>query len=95
MILFIIYIEPLLITLEEELSGFRMGSLVQKTESFCDDVNVVTNNLLDFVITDEVVGMFEKSSGAILSRNSKCKVLGFGTWAKKENWPLNWLTTAK
>ena len=95
MILFIIYIEPLLIALEEELSGFKMGPLVQKTESFCDDVNVVTNNLQDFQITNEVVLKFELSSGAILSRNCKCKVLGFGSWADRDTWPLSWLTTAK
>ena len=30
-------------------------------------------------------------SGAILSRNKKCKVIGFGNWASKEDWPLDWV----
>ena len=29
---------------------------------------------------DKVVKHFEKESGAILSRNKKCKVIGFGNW---------------
>ena len=29
---------------------------------------------------------FEQYSGAILSRDKKSKVVGFGGWAKKESW---------
>ena len=76
MILYVIYIEPLLVALEAELSGFKMGRLVrteacsfqpwvQKTEAFCDDVNLVTNNDNDFVVANEVIEKFENSSGAI------------------------------
>ena len=34
---------------------------------------------------------FELVSGAILSRNFKCKVIGFGRWRNKVNWPLDYL----
>ena len=79
MILYVIYIEPLLVTLEAELSGFEMGSMVQsnandfqpwvqKTEAFCDDVNLVTNNDNDFLVANEIIEKFEKSSGATIEK---------------------------
>ena len=42
-----------------------------------------------------MVQRFEKVSGAILSRNKKCKVIGLGNWASKEDWPLVWIKTVK
>ena len=44
---------------------------------------------------DKIIGKFEKVSGAILSRNKKCKVIGFGNWASKEDWPLDWVKPVK
>ena len=40
---------------------------------------------------------FETTSGAILSRNEKSKVLGIGSWKKKEDWPqeVKWLKIEK
>ena len=35
---------------------------------------------------------FEKVSGALLSRNSKCKALGIGKRADRREWPLEWLS---
>ena len=42
-----------------------------------------------------VVKKFELVSGAILSRDKKCKVIGFGKWADKEDWPLAWVKPVK
>ena len=49
----------------------------------------------DFKIISEVVKKFENVSGAILSRDKKCKVLGFGNWTGKEYWPIAWLKPVK
>ena len=38
---------------------------------------------------------FEQFSGAILSRDEKCKVLGFGGWAEKNSWPIHWFKAVK
>ena len=43
----------------------------------------------------DLVAKFEQFSGAILSRDKKSKVVGFGGWAKKESWPVAWLKTVK
>ena len=93
MILFIIYIEPLLLYLEKNLSGLKVASITQSVESYCDDVNIITEDLLDLPRIDTAVRKFEAMSGAILSRNYKCKVLGIGSWKGKQDWPLSYLKT--
>merc|ERR1711872_98588 len=49
----------------------------------------------DFEVVSNVVKRFERVSGAILSRNRKCKVIGFGNWACKLDWPLGWIKPVK
>ena len=93
MLLYILYAEPLLMYIEMSISGLRIENFVQSTESYCDDLNVFTDNEEDLLIVDEAVRKFELVSGAILSRNHKCKVIGFGSWRKKKNWRLPYLTT--
>ena len=96
MILYIIYIEPLLRALERKMSGLKVANIIeQKVEAYCDDINITTDNLGDFEVVESVVQKFEKVSGAILSRDKKCKVIGLGNWALKEDWPLLWLKTVK
>ena len=84
-----------MITLEARMTGLRVKSIVQKVEAFCDDVSLMTENLDDFIVIEEVVRKFEKPSGAILSRNRKCTVLGIGSWQDKINWPIHWIKTVK
>ena len=67
------------------------NSIEQKLEAYCDDINITTDNLGDFDVVESVVQKFEKVSGAILSRDKKCKVIGLGNWASKEDWPLVWM----
>ena len=98
MLLSVVSIDPLLRKLEHGLTGLQlrrpwpcMGPL----DSYCDDLNIMTNNLHDFAIVDTEVKNFELLSGAILSRSFKSKVIGFGAWSQKEDWPLNWLSCVK
>ena len=72
MLLYILYVEPLLWTLEKKIYGLRVEGIEQKLEAYCDDVNVTTDKLEDFEVIDDVVKRFEKVSGAILSCNKKC-----------------------
>ena len=41
-------------------------------------MNKITDSIQDLVIVDETVQKFEDMSGAILSRNFKCKIMGLG-----------------
>ena len=96
MILYIIYIEPLLLYLERVAVGLRLaGNIPQCIEAYCDDVNILTNNLNDFLVVDSAIKKFEAVSGAILSRAKKSKVIGFGSWKDKVDWPLDYLKTVK
>ena len=45
MLLYIIYIEPLLLTLERKITGLKVANIEQKLEAYCDDVNLTTGNL--------------------------------------------------
>ena len=93
MILYILYVEPLLLYLEMNLIGLKIAGISQILEAYCDDVNVLTDNLEDLVTVDTAVSEFESFSGAILSRSKKCKILGFGSWREKSVWPLDYVQT--
>ena len=95
MLLYIIYIEPLLLYLERKLVGLRLAGIPQCLEGYCDDINVLTNQASDFTVLDCAVRKFELVSGAILSRNKKCKVMGFGSWKGRTAWPLYYLKTVQ
>ena len=91
MILYIINVEPLLMALEKSPSGLKLASVQQTLEAYCDDINVTTDDLEDFKRLELKIIEFEKFSGALLSRNKKCNVIGFGGWARKDSWPITWL----
>ena len=96
MILYVIYIEPLLLYLERAAVGLTLaGNIPQCIEAYCDDVNILTNSLSDFLVVDLAVKKFEAISGAILSRAKKSKVIGFGSWKDKIDWPLDYLKPVK
>ena len=91
MLLYIVYIEPLLIYIEQRIVGLLLPNIPPCLEAYCDDVNFVTGNDADLVAVDEAVNKFEALSGAILSRDKKCKVIGFGKWKNRVNWPLHYV----
>ena len=95
MLLYIVYIEPLLIFIEQRIAGLSFANIQPSLEAYCDDVNVVTKNIADLVVVDDAVKKFESLSGAILSRDRKCKILGFGSWKNRVDWPLQYVTTVK
>ena len=91
MLLYIIYIEPLLMMIARNTKGLSMSSFVQKDEDYCDDLNFLSESESDLVIIDDIFVKFENISGAILSRSLKSKVMGLGPWKDREQWPLQWL----
>ena len=95
MILYIINIEPLLLYLERRTVGLSICGISQCLEAYCDDLNILTNQDSDFLEVDSAIRKFEAVSGAILSRDKKCKVMGFGSWKDRVNWPLAYLKSVK
>jgi len=95
MLLYIVYIEPLLIYIEQRIRGLSFPGIFPGLDAYCDDVNIMTEDLGDLVVVNEAVKKFEAVSGAILSRDRKCKIVGFGRWRNKEDWPLDYVRTVK
>ena len=91
MLLYIIYIEPLLLMIGRKTKGLSMALFVQKDEDYCDDLNFVSESENDLNIIENIFVKFENISGAILSRSWKSKILGLGPWKGREEWPLPWL----
>ena len=108
MVLFLIYIEPLLLRLEDvsagvvlqarlvrHLSAPLVDGVEEDLEGYVDDTEVFCSDDSDFLAIDECVALFEQVSGAILNRSKKSVVLGFGQWKDRVEWPLKWLKTVK
>ena len=91
MILYIIYIEPLLMMIKRMTFGINVSFVTQKDEDFCDDVNFLGEKEMDLVIIDEVFENFEKIFGAILFRSKKSKIIGLGKRWGRQVWPLSWM----
>jgi len=94
MLLFVIQLEPLLHYLQSHLVGLRMAGLREASLGYVDDVAILSDAEADFVTCDEAVSIFEAASGAILNRNRKSVVVGLGSWAGRQDWPLPWLEAA-
>ena len=92
MLLYIIYIEPLLLKINKLTKGLCVYNFVQKDEDYCDDLNFFSEVENDLVIIENTFTRFESISGALLSRSWKSKVMGLGPWRNKLVWPLPWLT---
>ena len=85
--LYILQQEPFLRLLRRTLAGITITNFKQIDKSYCDDVENLSNDVNDLVKFDQVMHKFEITSGAILSRNQKSKVMGVGAWQGKQDWP--------
>ena len=92
MLLYIIYVEPLLLLLEKSISGLHIrDGLYQQIEAYCDDIQIMSNDEDDLVVVDRVITKFEMASGALISMTKKGKILGLGLWKGREIWPLSYI----
>jgi exonuclease III len=90
-ILFTIYVEPFLVRLEAALVGLFVANIKEVSFAYMDDIEILGSALPDLILADSLCQDFEAVSGAILNRNRKTVVLGLGSWAGKQDWPLPWL----
>ena len=52
MLLYIVYIEPLLVYIEQRIVGLSFPDIHPGLDAYCDDVNILTENLKDLVIAN-------------------------------------------
>ena len=91
--LYILQQEPFLRLLRRTLTGLTITNFRQLDKDYCDDVETLSDDVNDLIKFDEVMEKFECTSGAILSRNKKSKVMGVGLWKGKQDWPerVKWM----
>ena len=89
--------EQFLRLLRRHLHRVTITNFKQKDLDYCDDTEVLSDDPQDLVRFDKIMNMFEVTSGAILSRNEKSKILGIGAWKDRKDWPqqVNWLKSEK
>jgi hypothetical protein len=93
-LLFIIYLEPFLVRLEASLHGLQVAHIKEASFGYMDDVEILGSHLSDIKTVDTITLAFEAAAGALLNRNRKTLILGLGSWAGRQDWPLPWLQTA-
>ena len=71
MLLYIIYIEPLLIKINKLTKGLFVSTLVKKDEDDCDDLNFMSEHESDLPIIENTFTRFESVSGALLTGSWK------------------------
>ena len=101
---YVIQYEPLLRQLDQVLHGVEISrprvaeTLDAKGEAFCDDNGIVSTNVEDLKTFDSTCKRYEESSGAMLSRNQKSKILFLGSWrdpARRPRLPVDYLQEEK
>ena len=93
MLLYLIYMEPFLLSLKKICTGVRVADFSQVDEDYADDIELVVEKEEEFILVDQLFSRFERCSGAVLSRSEKSKVMGLGGWRGRTTWPLPWLRT--
>lgn len=83
MYLYILYIEPLHLTLQKKLEGVRLGNVDIKTTGFVDDIATFISSQNDMKITKEIVNKNEKCTNSKLNKK-KTNILGLGKWEDKD-----------
>jgi hypothetical protein len=91
MMLYLIYIEPLLVMLGRKLQGLRFPNFSEVDDDYCDDVEIMVEKDEDLVMADIIFRKFESFAGAILNRSTKSKIMGLGGFQGRQDWPLPWL----
>ncbi len=92
-LIFTINMEPFLSALHRYLPGITIGQIKEQVEAYMDDVDAVGQREADLHLIDRLSRLFEAMSGQILNRNRKTAILGLGTWAGRQDWPLRWLSS--
>jgi hypothetical protein len=80
--------QPFLVRLEAALAGLRVANIKEISFGYMDDVQVLGDDLQDIVRVDLACRDFEAASGALLNRNRKTTIIGLGSWAGRQDWPL-------
>ena len=68
---------------------------MEEAGDYVDNIEGIITSDHDMLEVDRLVALFEVTSGAILNRSTKTKVMGLGEWKDRTSWPLEWISTVK
>lgn len=83
--LFIIFIDPLINKLNEQLKGISCLNKKIKVRAMVDDVTIFIDNQEDITLATSIIDKFCLVSGSTLNKN-KFQIMGIGSWINKKNW---------
>ncbi len=61
--------------------------------AYVNNIDILGQTEEDLLHADFICRQFEALSGALVNRNRKSAILGLGTWAGRQDWPLKWLAS--
>ena len=67
-LLYLIYIEPLHLTLQGSIKGTRIGSQTVTSLGFIDDIVLLIDSDYDFMVTQDILLRFEQSTNSKINR---------------------------
>jgi hypothetical protein len=82
------------VRLEANLLGLTVAQFREASYGYIDDVEILGSHLSDITKVDTIILALEAATGALLNRNRKTLILGLGSWAGRQDWPLGWLQSA-
>ena len=83
MILYVIFLEPLLQKMNKVIQGVWVGGARLLHEPYADDISGLFKEG-DLQEMDVLISKYEKVSGALVNRD-KCKIMGLGAWRHRED----------
>ena len=92
--LFIIFLEPLIKTIDLKIAGFKHGGKRAAARAFVDDLNVIVTDENDLHVLNEILNDFCTVSGAICNKRKSC-IMGLGGWEGRVQWPINEVQSKK
>ncbi len=58
MLLYLIYVEPLLVYLGLKLKGLKISNFKETDNDYCDDIEIVVEKLEDLMVANEIFRKF-------------------------------------
>lgn len=89
-LLYIIYIEPLIKTFQNNLTGIKIGPTEAKIIAYIDDIYLFINNDYDLLTIEKIIESFEVTTNSQINKN-KTKILALGNWTNRKKWNPAWL----
>jgi hypothetical protein len=86
MLLYIIYIEPLLLRFKKELMGVKITGLPLVLGGHVEDQFLLVECDEDIRCMWGIVESFEDYTNALINRQ-KTRILGLGIWKERKQWP--------